>query len=168
MSESKSTRSRCRSAASSRPRAGWRPVAAALVALGLTAAACGSDSDSGSTIPTTTTPSATVAPATTLPTSATTTAATTVPPAAATTTTEPSSEACPSFIDKPDLPLKICDKGDKVTEVQEGLVDAGYEIVVDGFFGNQTKFAVQQFQAANGLEVDGIVGPITFGKLFPT
>lgn len=148
-----------------------RTLAALAVAVGLTLAACGSDSDSSSSVATTTLPTATVASTTTLPGAATTTVAaatTTTAAGAPTTTTAPTSDACPTFTEKADLPVKLCDKGDKVREVQQGLVDAGIEVVVDGFFGPQTRAAVQQFQAKEGLEVDGIVGPITFGKLFPT
>lgn len=160
MRESQNTRS------SAAP-AGVRPLAVALIALGLGLAACGGDSDSDSSTPTTTTPTATVAPATTAA-AATTTPATTVPAEAATTTVKPESEDCPSFTENEELPVKICDTGELVVEVQQGLVDEGYEIVVDSFFGAQTRNAVFEFQAANGLEVDGVVGPLTFEKLFPT
>lgn len=36
---------------------------------------------------------------------------------------------------------------------------------VDGTFGNQTKIAVQNWQAKHGLVADGIVGPATWSKL---
>jgi cell wall-associated NlpC family hydrolase len=38
-------------------------------------------------------------------------------------------------------------------------------ISADGVFGHQTKRAVKSFQAAHGLEVDGVVGPVTLGAL---
>jgi cell wall-associated NlpC family hydrolase len=38
-------------------------------------------------------------------------------------------------------------------------------ISADGVFGRQTRRAVKAFQAAHGLEVDGVVGPITLGAL---
>ncbi len=140
-----------------------RRGAAATFAIALGLAACGSDSEPAGTSPTSTTGS-TVAPATTIAAPTTVAATTTESP---TTTVEPTSESCPEFTDMPDLPVELCDKGAKVLEVQEGLVAAGFDIVVDGFFGGQTRTAVQQFQAANNLEVDGVVGPITFAALFP-
>jgi murein L,D-transpeptidase YcbB/YkuD len=36
---------------------------------------------------------------------------------------------------------------------------------IDGIFGPVTKTAVEEFQGSNGLSVDGIVGPITWGAL---
>ena len=36
---------------------------------------------------------------------------------------------------------------------------------IDGIFGPVTKTAVEEFQHADGLSADGIVGPITWGKL---
>lgn len=165
MSESHCTSSRRRSAAPWGFRGGRRPFAVALIALGLGIAACGGDSDSESSSPSTTASTAANTSATTLPT-ATTTPATTAAPAA-TSSTEPSSEDCPTFTENEELPLKICDKGEMVAEVQQGLVDAGHDIETDGFFGAQTQNAVFEFQVANGLEVDGVVGPLTFAELFP-
>jgi hypothetical protein len=39
-------------------------------------------------------------------------------------------------------------------------------LVVDGVFGPKTHARVVEFQKANGLKPDGLVGPITLGKLF--
>jgi len=50
--------------------------------------------------------------------------------------------------------------------VQQRLAELGYAIDVDGDFGPQTDGVVKQFQADNGLEVDGVVGPITWAQLF--
>lgn len=41
----------------------------------------------------------------------------------------------------------------------------GYRLDVDGIFGDCTEQAVKQFQKANGLEEDGIVGPDTWRYL---
>jgi hypothetical protein len=57
------------------------------------------------------------------------------------------------------------DKGDLVVEAQERLVTAGYAIPVDGDFGASTEAAVQSFQTAEGLTVDGLVGPSTWEAL---
>ena len=55
--------------------------------------------------------------------------------------------------------------GDSVTELQNNLRAAGYNIAADGVFGNETKAAVEAYQKANGLGVDGIVGNQTGGSL---
>ena len=39
-------------------------------------------------------------------------------------------------------------------------------LVVDGVFGPKTHARVVEFQRANGLKPDGLVGPNTLGKLF--
>jgi murein L,D-transpeptidase YcbB/YkuD len=56
-------------------------------------------------------------------------------------------------------------RGEQVTELQEALVELGYDIDVDGIFGAGTHKAVREFQAANGLHVDGIVGTHTWAAL---
>ncbi|RMF87487.1 MAG: peptidoglycan-binding protein [Nitrospinota bacterium] len=38
-------------------------------------------------------------------------------------------------------------------------------LVVDGIYGEKTKEAVRKFQRRHGLQVDGIAGPITKGKI---
>ncbi len=50
-------------------------------------------------------------------------------------------------------------------EIQEKLVDAGYNITVDGVVGPQTKKAIKAFQKEKGLKVDGIVGKNTTAAL---
>jgi len=60
------------------------------------------------------------------------------------------------------LPLQAGSQGDLVVQVQKALhVDA------DGIYGVQTDAAVRSYQQAKGLEVDGIVGLVTWGSLFP-
>lgn len=56
-------------------------------------------------------------------------------------------------------------KGAAVVEIQNALRAAGHELVPDGDFGPITERAVKMFQAAHGLEVDGIVGPKTAAAL---
>ena len=57
-------------------------------------------------------------------------------------------------------------RGDAVRRLQELLNALGYDCgSVDGIFGSKTKAAVLAFQKANGLGVDGIVGPLTWAKL---
>ena len=59
------------------------------------------------------------------------------------------------------LPLMFGSQGELVAHVQKAL-----GISADGIFGAQTDAAVRQYQAGAGLEVDGIVGPATWGSLF--
>jgi peptidoglycan hydrolase-like protein with peptidoglycan-binding domain len=56
-------------------------------------------------------------------------------------------------------------KGDRVSQLQEDLVKAGFPVSVDSIFGAQTDAAVRQFQDEQGLEIDGAVGPVTQAKL---
>ena len=51
---------------------------------------------------------------------------------------------------------------------QQRMFDLGYEIEVDGYYGEQSARVARQFQADNGLEVDGYVGPITWAASFST
>lgn len=58
------------------------------------------------------------------------------------------------------------DRCEAVTTVQAALVRSGFDVgSVDGIFGGQTQFAVQQFQTRQKLSVDGVVGPATAGAL---
>ena len=45
------------------------------------------------------------------------------------------------------------------------MVEAGYNIAVDGSFGPATDNAVRDFQKKSGLKVDGWVGKDTRAKL---
>jgi YVTN family beta-propeller protein len=58
--------------------------------------------------------------------------------------------------------------GDDVQLLQERLLELGYEEVgwADGIFGTKTDQAVRRFQTINGLIVDGVVGPISWERLF--
>ena len=61
--------------------------------------------------------------------------------------------------------LKAGDQGESVKRLQALLVRAGHPLVVDGDFGNKTSVAVMEFQQANGLGADGIVGKKTWAAL---
>jgi peptidoglycan hydrolase-like protein with peptidoglycan-binding domain len=53
-----------------------------------------------------------------------------------------------------------------VKEIQTALKNAGYyTVVIDGKIGPLTKKAIEEFQKANGLKVDGKVGLQTWGVL---
>jgi hypothetical protein len=61
---------------------------------------------------------------------------------------------------------KLGSKGDEVRKIQEKLKALGiYRGPLDGDFGGGTEGAVKIFQEREGLEVDGIVGHETWGKL---
>lgn len=55
-------------------------------------------------------------------------------------------------------------KGGEVTEWQNFLNSQGYNLTVDGDFGDNTYNATVDWQQKNGLDVDGIVGENTWGK----
>ena len=61
--------------------------------------------------------------------------------------------------------LRQGDSGEAVEELQSALNAQGAELPETGYFGSMTDAAVQDFQAANGLQVDGVVGPETHGAL---
>ena len=68
----------------------------------------------------------------------------------------------------PDMPMlyRGC-TGDAVKTLQDKLNTLGYNSGnVDGIFGAKTYAAVTAFQKANGLGVDGIVGKLTWGKIY--
>ena len=61
--------------------------------------------------------------------------------------------------------IKKGSKGSAVLQLQKMLNAKGYKLTEDGDFGNKTEAAVKAYQKANGLEVDGEVGPITWAAL---
>ena len=65
--------------------------------------------------------------------------------------------------------LRLGSNGSAVSEIQAILMLLDYfEGPVDGRFQAPTETAVQAFQADVGLNDDGIVGPATWEKLFPS
>lgn len=64
--------------------------------------------------------------------------------------------------------LRKGSRGDAVRELQEKLMDLGYDLGIygaDGIFGKKTLAAVKAFQRDCGIKVDGIVGPVTWSCL---
>lgn len=57
--------------------------------------------------------------------------------------------------------------GQSVNIIQQKLNSLGFNSgAIDGRFGPKTKAAIIAFQKANGLVPDGIIGPLTWAKLF--
>ena len=64
--------------------------------------------------------------------------------------------------------LRKGSKGAAVTDLQTMLLKLGYDLGpcgIDGDFGKATEAAVKSFQSDHRLEVDGVVGPVTYGEL---
>jgi len=57
--------------------------------------------------------------------------------------------------------LKKGSDGAEVETLQNDLIALGYEVTADGKFGPITDWAVRNFQAMFGYDIDGIVGPGT-------
>lgn len=65
--------------------------------------------------------------------------------------------------------LRIGSQGEAVSELQATLKLLGYYTdVVDGAYRESTAIAVTRFQQASGLNADGITGPATWQRLFPS
>ncbi|MCL2828368.1 MAG: D-Ala-D-Ala carboxypeptidase family metallohydrolase [Oscillospiraceae bacterium] len=65
------------------------------------------------------------------------------------------------------LLLRQGGRGNAVFILQGILYCRGFtQVGFDGIFGPITAAEVRRFQGANGLVVDGIAGPLTFGRLF--
>lgn len=60
--------------------------------------------------------------------------------------------------------IKKGSSGESVKEWQRYLNTQGYNLTVDGIFGDNTHNATTDYQTKNGLGVDGIVGKNTWGK----
>ena len=61
--------------------------------------------------------------------------------------------------------LKKGSKGEEVKTLQKALIKNGFNVVVDGDFGNKTEIAVKNFQKSKKLLADGIVGTKTWEML---
>lgn len=61
--------------------------------------------------------------------------------------------------------LQLGDEGHWVIEMQRELTRHGFPLEDDGDFGPVTEAAVRDFQTANGLTCDGVVGPETWAVL---
>jgi len=79
---------------------------------------------------------------------------------------DPPPVADPPPVDVPNVVLRNGSRGSEVENLQQLLLDAGFNPgTPDGIFGSQTESAVQDFQSANNLTSDGIVGPDTWRAL---
>jgi hypothetical protein len=64
-------------------------------------------------------------------------------------------------------PIRHKERSDRVKVLQRRLGYLGHDAgVPDGIFGRKTKKAVKKFQKNRGLHPDGIVGPITWSRLW--
>jgi lipoprotein-anchoring transpeptidase ErfK/SrfK len=61
--------------------------------------------------------------------------------------------------------IKFGDNSEDVIHIQERLNEFGYNLTVDGAFGNQTYNAVRDFQTRLSLTIDGVVGEETLARL---
>jgi hypothetical protein len=93
------------------------------------------------------------------------TVTTQAPPRTVTQTT--STQTGPaSTVQAPSQTLKPGNTGAQVKNLQAALNSLGYSVgKPDGVYGPATQTAVEQFQAANNLATDGVVGPQTLAKL---
>lgn len=64
------------------------------------------------------------------------------------------------------MTIRAGDQSPDVEEVQRILIEGGYYTgPIDGVYGPDTEAAVRAYQTAHGLEVDGVVGPHTWGNM---
>lgn len=73
--------------------------------------------------------------------------------------------SCPDYEDNYSTPYKYCDSGSDVFSIQEALVDVGFSIDVDGYYGPGTRAAVKEYQSKHSLTVTGQVNDSTWSKL---
>lgn len=81
----------------------------------------------------------------------------------------PQQEEPEPTVERVDVSVRLLTKGmrgNDVRALQAALNAAGHDCgATDGIFGAATLVAVKQFQSANGLTADGVVGKNTWGKL---
>ncbi len=63
------------------------------------------------------------------------------------------------------LPLRKGMSGPEVEELQQILVEMGFDLSVDSIFGLETEKIIKDFQLSQGLLIDGVVGSQTLLKL---
>ena len=61
--------------------------------------------------------------------------------------------------------LRKGSQGNDVIDLQNELIGAGYKVLADGDFGENTDEAVRDFQSRHGLQPDGVVGARTWAML---
>ncbi len=72
----------------------------------------------------------------------------------------------------PGTPLRLGSSGENVRRIQQWLNDVGSyytaipRLTVDGRFGGATQSAVLEFQRQFNLSADGVVGPLTWNRLY--
>jgi hypothetical protein len=118
--------------------------------------------------PATTTVTQPVTTPTTTPTTTTPSPEPTTPTTTTPGTTQPETSGATGFTLPEGTKLQRDAENDAavVRELQEALTAAGYDPgAADGTYGEQTEAAVVAFQQANGLAVDGRVGPETAAAL---
>ena len=68
--------------------------------------------------------------------------------------------------DAPRYCVKEGMSGDDVTSMQKQLVDMGYMSKTTGYYGDETKAAMKEFQSRNGLSADGLAGEKSYEMLY--
>ncbi len=81
------------------------------------------------------------------------------------TTVKATTTAVARVVSKPSDNVRLGDTGPGVKQIQTALAALGYKVATDGSFGPQTAAAVKAFQKKSGITQDGIVGPVTWGKI---
>lgn len=86
---------------------------------------------------------------------------------------DPGPEPIKSYEDYTEIEIPVLYKdceGKAVETLQHILQGNGYDLSycggADGIFGEGTEYAVKSFQRAQGIEIDGVVGPVTWGIFF--